>query len=109
MLDKVFGAAGRGVALKKMAADQLAFAPVFLGSLLSILEMTRNGWNVDKTKAFLRSTYGDVLKTNYMIWPAVQTLNFAFVPIDLRLLVVQGERPCCSLVCTSVVLTRRPY
>ena len=36
----------------------------------------------------LRSTYWEALKKNWMVWPAVQAVNFRFVPLEHRVLVV---------------------
>lgn len=36
----------------------------------------------------LRSSYTSTLLTNWMVWPAVQLVNFKLVPLNHRLLVV---------------------
>lgn len=36
----------------------------------------------------LRTTYWPALSRNWMIWPAVQFVNFKYVPLDMRVLVV---------------------
>ena len=36
----------------------------------------------------LRGTYFEALKKNWMVWPAVQAVNFKFVPLEHRVLVV---------------------
>lgn len=36
----------------------------------------------------LQSTYWEALKKNWMVWPAVQAVNFKFVPLEHRVLVV---------------------
>ena len=36
----------------------------------------------------LRGTYWEALKKNWMVWPAVQAVNFRFVPLEHRVLVV---------------------
>lgn len=36
----------------------------------------------------LESTYFSALSRNWMVWPAVQAINFKFVPLDYRVLVV---------------------
>uniref|UniRef100_A0ACB8G9D3 Uncharacterized protein n=1 Tax=Sphaerodactylus townsendi TaxID=933632 RepID=A0ACB8G9D3_9SAUR len=42
-----------------------------------------------KTGGALEKDYKDTLITNYYIWPAVQVVNFYFVPLNYRLAVVQ--------------------
>ncbi len=36
----------------------------------------------------LKGTYWEALKKNWMVWPAVQAVNFKFVPLEHRVLVV---------------------
>ena len=39
-------------------------------------------------KEKLKSTYGNALQKNWMVWPAVQAINFKLVPLEHRVLVV---------------------
>jgi protein Mpv17 len=39
-------------------------------------------------KEKLEKSYVSGLKANFMVWPLVQGINFKFVPLDLRVLVV---------------------
>lgn len=39
-------------------------------------------------KEKLESTYTNALTKNWMLWPAVQAVNFKFVPLEHRVLVV---------------------
>lgn len=39
-------------------------------------------------KKKLQSTWWPALQKNWMLWPAVQAVNFKFVPLDHRVLVV---------------------
>ncbi|KAF2093521.1 hypothetical protein NA57DRAFT_69234 [Rhizodiscina lignyota] len=68
----------------RVTADQTVFATtnlfVFLSSM-SVLEGT-------DPKEKLRRNYVEALKKNWMVWPAVQVGNFAFVPLEHRVLVV---------------------
>lgn len=36
----------------------------------------------------LKSAYGAALAKNWMVWPGVQLVNFKFVPLEHRVLVV---------------------
>lgn len=54
-------------------------------------------------KEKLESTYTTALAKNWMVWPAVQAVNFKFVPLEHRVLVVNvvslGE---CPVACGGV-------
>ncbi|KAI9755520.1 MAG: Protein required for ethanol metabolism [Chaenotheca gracillima] len=68
----------------KVATDQCVFAStnlfVFLSSM-SLMEGT-------DPKEKLKSTYGTALAKNWTVWPWVQAINFKFVPLHHRVLVV---------------------
>ncbi|ESZ98317.1 hypothetical protein SBOR_1310 [Sclerotinia borealis F-4128] len=68
----------------RVAADQCVVAPISLGVFLttmSVLEGT-------DPKKKLETNYTTALQKNYMIWPAVQAVNFKLVPLEHRVLVV---------------------
>jgi protein Mpv17 len=46
------------------------------------------GGGVAGVKQKLDSTYKSALTKNWMLWPFVQTVNFKYVPLDQRVLVV---------------------
>lgn len=72
-----------------MVVDQAFFPPCFFAAFLTILN-TLEGHEWEFTKEQLRLKYPDILKTNYTIWPAVQLVNFYFVPLKHQVLVVQS-------------------
>ena len=43
---------------------------------------------VDRIQDKLEGTYWQALMKNWMVWPAVQAINFTVVPLDQRVLVV---------------------
>ncbi|KAI2603917.1 uncharacterized protein GGS25DRAFT_441087 [Hypoxylon fragiforme] len=68
----------------RVAADQLIFAPTFIGIFLSSMAVMEGGSPQEK----LAKSYVPALQTNYLIWPFVQAANFTLVPLQHRVLVV---------------------
>uniref|UniRef100_A0A1I8IVC1 Mitochondrial inner membrane protein Mpv17 n=1 Tax=Macrostomum lignano TaxID=282301 RepID=A0A1I8IVC1_9PLAT len=74
---------GQRLALVKMvSADQLVMAPCVIGSYLTVVTYL-NTADATKVSQQLR-LFPEVLLNNYKVWPAVQTVNFLFVPVHLR-------------------------
>ncbi|GAB0097414.1 Mpv17-like protein [Sergentomyia squamirostris] len=74
--------------LKKVALDQLVFAPVFMLAFLGVIN-TMKGFSMPEIKHKIHEDYVDILKTNYCIWPWIQLANFSVVPLNYQVLVVQ--------------------
>ncbi|KAH0949444.1 hypothetical protein HN011_000295 [Eciton burchellii] len=89
VLDKHIGSKGYSVAIKKVACDQLFFAPTFIAVLLVTIGICQ-GKNIEKLKMKLKNEYGDILKNNYKLWPMVQLINFSLVPLHYQTLIVQS-------------------
>jgi len=68
----------------RVLADQTVFASCNLGFFLSSMAYMEGA----SPKARLESTYMEALKKNWMVWPAVQAINFSYVPLHHRVLVV---------------------
>lgn len=72
----------------KVAADSLLFGPVHVVAYFMTLSLVEHGgvWSVavEKTKKEFFKTFAVELA----VWPAVQTVNFAYVPVQYQLLVV---------------------
>lgn len=62
--------------------DQAVFSPIFLGVFLVTMGYLDGHHD---PMAHVSSHYWEILKTNWMVWPAVQVTNFKFVPLDHRL------------------------
>jgi protein Mpv17 len=70
--------------LTRVAADQTIFASTNLFCFLSSMAIME-GTSPQKK---LESTYVQALQSNWMLWPFVQVVNFKFVPLHHRVLVV---------------------
>ena len=68
----------------RVLTDQTVFASSNLFCFLSSMAIMEGTDPGEK----LRSTYWEALKKNWMVWPAVQAVNFRFVPLEHRVLVV---------------------
>ncbi|CRK92502.1 CLUMA_CG006041, isoform A [Clunio marinus] len=74
--------------LKKVAVDQLFFAPAFIGALVGSVGLLQ-GQNPNDITKKLKREFPDILLANYKLWPAVQLLNFYFVPLNYQVVLVQ--------------------
>ncbi|PWY77045.1 hypothetical protein BO70DRAFT_363590 [Aspergillus heteromorphus CBS 117.55] len=70
--------------LARVVADQCLFTPVHLTCFLSSMAIMEGKDPMEK----LRSSFIPSYKANLTIWPAVQGVNFAMVPLEYRVLVV---------------------
>jgi protein Mpv17 len=68
----------------RVALDQLLFTPTNLACFLSSMALMEGS----SPAAKLKSTYATALKKNWQIWPGVQFVNFAYVPLEFRVFVV---------------------
>nr|CAI5863049.1 unnamed protein product [Callosobruchus analis] len=55
-------------------------------TILNFLE----GGNFKSAKEEIKEKYVDILATNYKIWPAVQMVNFYFLPLKYQVLLAQS-------------------
>lgn len=73
----------------KMLADQLLASPLF-----TLFYLVFTGFVDSKPSSeilpFVRATFVDIQLKSYRIWPVVQMVNFYIVPLNLRVLVVNG-------------------
>ncbi|GAA5984555.1 hypothetical protein JCM11641_006547 [Rhodosporidiobolus odoratus] len=68
---------------KRVAADQLAMAPVSLFIFLLSMSMLE-GLNEAETKQKIRENYWAILSVNWQVWPILQLINFRYVPLPYR-------------------------
>lgn len=76
--------AATGAAMKRVAFDQLLFAPVGLAAFFTFMTLAEGGKFRDVRKK-LQEIYVPALKANFMVWPAVQMLNFRVMPIQFQI------------------------
>lgn len=76
------------VAVKKASLDQFVFAPAFIVVFTSSISFMQ-GMNTESVVERLKAEYTTILKTNYVIWPTAQLINFALVPLNYQVLFVQ--------------------
>lgn len=75
--------------IKQVCVDQFVFTPLFVASLISIIGYSQHQ-DVELVKDKLRDQYFDILIAGYAVWPAVQLINFGFVPLNYQVLVTQS-------------------
>ncbi|KAJ5091874.1 hypothetical protein NUU61_006744 [Penicillium alfredii] len=71
-------------AFKRVAFDQFIFAPFGLACFFSFMTIAEGGGKRALTQKF-RDVYMPTLKANFVLWPAVQILNFRVVPIQFQI------------------------
>ncbi|KAI8617320.1 hypothetical protein BC830DRAFT_1167091 [Chytriomyces sp. MP71] len=76
-----------GSVLARVAADQLLFAPTFTAGFI-VSTTLMSGRSLTDARARLDEGYKEAIVNNWKLWPAVQILNFAFVPLLYRSLIV---------------------
>lgn len=73
-----------GPALKRVAFDQLIFSPVGIALFFTAMTVAEGGGRRAVSHK-LRDMYIPTLKANYIVWPAVQIINFRLMPIQFQL------------------------
>ncbi|MCJ1227148.1 hypothetical protein MMC12_003803 [Toensbergia leucococca] len=71
-------------ALKMVAFDQLMFAPIGLACFFTFMTVAEGGGRRAVVRKF-EDVYIPSLKANYMLWPAVQILNFRIIPLQFQI------------------------
>lgn len=68
----------------RVAVDQTLFAPTSLFVFLSSMSVMEGSSLPEK----LETSYTTALTRNWMVWPFVQLVNFRFVPLEHRIILV---------------------
>ncbi|KAI9249647.1 hypothetical protein BY458DRAFT_525440 [Sporodiniella umbellata] len=70
--------------VKRMVTDQALFAPAGLVLFFTVMGLAETGrW--DGVKEKINEAFVPALLANYKVWPAVQLINFKFMPLQYRL------------------------
>ena len=79
-------------AMKRVVFDQLIFAPFGLGVFFTAMTVAEGGGRrAVETK--LRDMYVPTLKANFVLWPAVQVINFRLMPVQFQLVGLLRRKP----------------
>ncbi|KAL8938904.1 MAG: hypothetical protein Q9216_003648 [Gyalolechia sp. 2 TL-2023] len=71
-------------ALQRVAFDQFIFAPMGLACFFTFMTVTEGGGRRAVARKF-QDVYLPALKANFMVWPAVQFLNFRVIPLPYQI------------------------
>ncbi|ANB15842.1 Sym1p [Sugiyamaella lignohabitans] len=74
--------------LKRVALDQMVFAPFISVPMYFTCIGILEGKNFEQLSASLHRNYLPTLMANWSVWPAFQYANFMFIPHEYRLLAV---------------------
>lgn len=86
-LDKIFPitkTAAFSPAMKRVALDQIVFAPFGIAVFFSAMTLAEGGGRRGVAQK-MRDMYVPTLKANYMVWPLVQIINFRLMPVQFQL------------------------
>ena len=71
-------------ALQRVAMDQLIFAPIGLSAFFTFMTLAEGGGKKHVIKKF-QDIYIPTLRANYILWPAVQIVNFRVMPLQFQI------------------------
>jgi protein Mpv17 len=92
-----------GPALKRVAFDQLIFAPFGVGMFFTAMTVAEGGGRRAVANK-LRDMYVPTLKANFVVWPAIQIVNFRLMPVQYQL-VSAAESWVLSMQCIDNTFT----
>jgi protein Mpv17 len=76
------------LALKRVAIDQIFFAPFFSASVIYNLRLLE-GYGIKESWNKLLADYWGIYQHSMKFWPCVQIFNFYFLPLNFRVVFVQ--------------------
>ncbi|XP_059150035.1 protein Mpv17-like isoform X2 [Physella acuta] len=85
-LDKLY-AGKKLAALKMTATDQIVMSPIFLSTFLIGMGLLKRE-SPEQIKDHFKNDFPSILLNNYKVWPAAQIINFYFMPLQHRVLLV---------------------
>jgi len=78
------GTVGVGQVLKRTALDQSVMAPAGLSCFFTFMTLAEGGGKKEIKNKF-QTAYLPALKANWIVWPAVQIVNFRFMPLQFQI------------------------
>ncbi|UMM19276.1 hypothetical protein L5515_014950 [Caenorhabditis briggsae] len=72
----------------RMSIDQFMFSPFFNAIILVNLRLLE-GFSFSKSVDKMKNDWYDVYTSSLRLWPAVQLINFYFVPLNYRVILIQ--------------------
>ena len=91
-------------AMKRVAFDQIIFAPFGLAVFYTTMTIAEGGGRRAVSNK-LRDMYIPTLKANYLVWPAVQIVNFRLMPVQFQL-VCQFAKDCLWPIANILIAFR---
>lgn len=73
--------------ITRVAVDQLIWAPIGIPLYFTCMSFME-GKNLADTKVKLQEHWWDTLRTNWIVWPTFQMVNFSIIPVQHQLLSV---------------------
>ena len=86
-LERLYPGSGLVVAVQRMATDQLCYSGVVISAWFLWSGLLEGGGSLRFALAKLRANLWPALKANWMLWPWVQLVNMAVVPLQFRMVV----------------------
>jgi len=87
LLVRMFPGDGGAVAIPRMVADQLLYAPCVISAVFMWTGLLESGGSLSFAVAKLRQNFFSALKSNWMLWPMAQLIIQGLIPLHLRMLV----------------------